>query len=163
MARLQYKKTSLFTLYGSAIFSVHRERGWFTDVTSAVAIIAVTIALRNTWSLGYSMTILGSPCATRQRHCHCREYCLISVTNAWKSRPWASIHKAVRRLTARSREVSKPRDSCLDYSNRSEIWQASRQQCCRDACQIWEQCHHYNTQSRGFETSRDLAVRRLTA
>ena len=33
----------------------------------------------------------------------------------------------------------------------------------RDACQISERYDHYNTQSRGFETSRDLAVRRLTA
>ena len=31
-----------------------------------------------------------------------------------------------------------------------------------DACQIWEWQDHYNTQSCGFETSRDLAVRRLT-
>ena len=30
------------------------------------------------------------------------------------------------------------------------------------ACQISERCDYYNTQSRGFETSRDLAVRRLT-
>ena len=30
-------------------------------------------------------------------------------------------------------------------------------------CQISERYDHYNTQSRGFETSRDLAVRRLTA
>ena len=32
-----------------------------------------------------------------------------------------------------------------------------------DACQISVRNDHYNTQSRGFETSRDLAVRRLTA
>ena len=62
-----------------------------------------------------------------------------------------------------SREVSKPRDSGLDFSNRSQIWQAPRQQRCRDACQISERYDHYNIQSRGFETSRDLAVRRLTA
>ena len=34
---------------------------------------------------------------------------------------------------------------------------------CRDVCQISERCDHYNIQSRGFETSRDFAVRRLTA
>ena len=67
------------------------------------------------------------------------------------------------RLTARSREVSKPRDSSLDFFNCSEIWQAPRQQRCRDACQISERNDHYNTQSRGFETSRDLSVRRLIA
>ena len=64
---------------------------------------------------------------------------------------------------ARSREVSKPRDSGLDFSNRFEISQAHRQQRCRDACQISEHCGYYNPQFRGFETSRDLAGRRLTA
>ena len=38
-----------------------------------------------------------------------------------------------------------------------------RQQRCRDACQIAERYDHYNIQSRGFETSRDLSIRRLTA
>ena len=63
-------------------------------------------------------------------------------------------------LIARSREVSKTRDSGLDFSNRFEISQAPRQQRCRDTCQISERYDHYNTQSRGFEPSRDLAVRR---
>ena len=58
-------------------------------------------------------------------------------------------------------EVSKPRDSCLDFPNRSEIWQASRQQRYLDAYQIAERHDHYNIQFRGFETSRDLAVRRF--
>ena len=52
---------------------------------------------------------------------------------------------------------------CLDFFNRSEIWQAPRQQCCRAACQISERCDNYSIQSRGFETSLDLAVRRFTA
>ena len=51
----------------------------------------------------------------------------------------------------------------LDFSNCSEIWQATRQQRFLDACPILERYDHYNIQSRGFETSRDLAVRRLTA
>ena len=72
-------------------------------------------------------------------------------------------HKAVGRLTARSREASRPRDSGLNFPNLFEIWQAPRQQRCRDACQISERHTHYNIQSRGFETLRDLAVRRLTA
>ena len=46
------------------------------------------------------------------------------------------------------------RDSDLEFSNRSEIWQALRQQRCRD--------DHYNIQSRGFETLRDFAPKRLT-
>ena len=52
-----------------------------------------------------------------------------------------------------------PRDSGLYLFNRSEIWQAPRQQ----RCYISEQFDHYNTQSRGFEASRDLAIIRLTA
>ena len=48
-------------------------------------------------------------------------------------------------------------------SYRSEIWQAPRQQCCRGTCQISERLEKFKPESRGFETSRDLAVRRLTA
>ena len=55
----------------------------------------------------------------------------------WHS-PMASIHQTERRLTAISREVSKPRDLDLDFSNRSKIWQAPRQHSCRDACQMWQ-------------------------
>ena len=36
------------------------------------------------------------------------------------------------------------------------------QQRCRDACQILERCEHFNIQPRGFESSRDVTVRRLT-
>ena len=75
----------------------------------------------------------------------------------------ASIHKAVRRLSARSREDSRPRDSGLDFSNRFEIWQAPRRKSCKDACQFTERYGLYNIQYRSFEASRDLAVRRLTA
>ena len=46
---------------------------------------------------------------------------------------------------------------------RAEIWLASRQRCCRGACQISEQLKKSKPESRDFETSRDLAVRRLTA
>ena len=66
-------------------------------------------------------------------------------------------------LTVRSHTVSRPRESGLNFSNRSDNWQAPRQQRCRDACQISERYNHYNTQSRGFETSLNLAIRRLTA
>ena len=53
--------------------------------------------------------------------------------------------------------------SRLDFFNRSEIWLPPRQQCCRDACQIAERYDYYNIQSRGFEASWHLAVRRRTA
>ena len=94
--------------------------------------------------------------------------CLPGVMTSYRgagrhAAPLASIRRAVGRLTARSREVSKPRDSGLNFSNRSEIWQVPRQHCCRGACQISELYDHCNIQSRGFETSRDLVVRRLTA
>ena len=65
--------------------------------------------------------------------------------------------------TTRSREVSKPRDLGLIFSSHSEIWQAPQQQHCRNVCQIAERYDHYNIESRGFETSRDLVVRRPSA
>ena len=51
---------------------------------------------------------------------------------------------------ARCREVSKPRDSGLDFFYH---WQAPRQERCRVACQISERYDHYNGHCRGFETS----------
>ena len=59
-----------------------------------------------------------------------------------------------------SREVSKPRDWMLLLFYHSEIWQASRQRCCRGARQILEQLEKCKHESRGLEASRDLAVRR---
>ena len=59
-------------------------------------------------------------------------------------------------MKSRSRDI----DS-LKLSHRFEIWQAHRQQCCRCACQISERSDKYKYQSRGFETSRDLTIRRL--
>ena len=72
-------------------------------------------------------------------------------------------HIAGGHLNTRSREVSKPRDSCLDFSNRSDTWQAARQQRCRDAHQIAGRNNHNNIESRGFEMSWELAARRLNA
>ena len=66
-----------------------------------------------------------------------------------------------RRLSVRSRKVSKPRDLYLELSDRSAIWQALRQQCCRCACQILKRYDNLKYQSRGFETLRDLTKRRL--
>ena len=48
------------------------------------------------------------------------------------------------------------RDRCLEFTYRSEIWQASRQYHCRDACQISERYECIERKSRGFETLRDL-------
>ena len=66
-----------------------------------------------------------------------------------------------RRLSLRSRKVSKPRDLYLELPDHSEIWQALRQQCCRCACQISKRYDNSKCQSRGFETLRDLTERRL--
>ena len=66
----------------------------------------------------------------------------------------------IRCLTVRSREVSKPRDWYFRLSYRFEIWQTHRQQCCRSACQISERSDNSKCKSRGFETSRDLTIRR---
>ena len=66
-----------------------------------------------------------------------------------------------RRLSVRSRNVSKPRDLYLELSDRLEIWQALGQQCCRCACKISKRYDNLKYQSRGFETLRDLTKRRL--
>ena len=61
------------------------------------------------------------------------------------------------RLSVRSRKVSKPRDLYLELFDRSEIWQALRQQCCRCACQIskWYDNLKYNpVASRLYEILR---------
>ena len=67
----------------------------------------------------------------------------------------------IRRLIARSREVSKPLDLYLELYDRSDIWQAHWQHCCRCACQISKRCNDWNYQSRGFETSLDLMIGRI--
>ena len=74
---------------------------------------------------------------------------------------WAPSQYPKRRLFVRSRQVSKPRDLYLELSDRSEIWHALRQQCCRCACQISKRYDNLKYQSRGFDTSRDLTKRRL--
>ena len=69
----------------------------------------------------------------------------------------------IRRFIIRSREVSNPRNDYLylKLSDRSEIWQAFREHCCWCACQISKLCDNWYYQSRGFETSRNLTIRRL--
>ena len=72
----------------------------------------------------------------------------------------ASVHQAIRRLTAKSHEIWKAQDLMLELSCR--VWQVSRQHCWRGACQISEPLAKSKPESRGFETLRDLTVRRLT-
>ena len=73
----------------------------------------------------------------------------------------ASFQYPTRRLIVRSCEVSKLWDLCLKLSDRSEIWQAPRQQCCRGTCQISKWCNSSNYQTCVFETSQDLTIIRL--
>ena len=61
-------------------------------------------------------------------------------------------------LTAKSRKVSKPRDWMLQLGHCSDIWRTSWRHCCRCACQISERLEKSKHESRGFETSWDLAV-----
>ena len=74
---------------------------------------------------------------------------------------WAPSQYPKSRLSARTRKVSKPRDLYLELSDRSEIWQALRQRCCRCSCQISKRYDNIKYQSRGCETLRDLTKRRL--
>ena len=85
----------------------------------------------------------------------------IAILTSWYHEFWAPSQYPKRRLIVRSREVSRPRDWYFKLSNRFEIWQAHRQQCCRSACQISERSNNSKYKSRGFETSRDHTIRRL--
>ena len=85
---------------------------------------------------------------------------ITSMSRIWTA-IWAPSQYPKRRLSVRSRKVSKPRDLYLELSDCSEIWQALRQQCCRCACQISKRYDNLKYQSRGFETLRDLTKRRL--
>ena len=88
---------------------------------------------------------------------------LLMCTYLWlaKDSTRAPSQYPIRRVIVRSRQVSKPRNLYLELTDRSEIRQSPRQQCCRGACQILKRCDDLNYQSRGFETSRDLTSRRL--
>ena len=102
---------------------------------------------------------------TTQACCTATRNCAVVVGGLSMSRIWTAIRAPSqypkRRLSVRSRKVSKLRDLYLESSDRSEIWQALRQQCCRCACQISKRYDNLKYQSRGFETLRDLAKRRL--
>ena len=85
----------------------------------------------------------------------CHEYWSMSVINQ------SPVSISEKTSFVRSRKVSKPRDLYLELSDRSKIWQALRQHCCRCACQISKRYDNLKYQSRGFEISRDLTKRRL--
>ena len=129
-----------------------RDLWWEMVITAVMYSMFHEICTR----FGFTWCIL--PYYSRLFHGHCNNHNLST-----REVIWTSIHLADGRLTARSPEVSKPRDSCFGLSKRFEIWHAPLQQCCRDACQISERYDHHNTQSQGFDTSRYLTVRRPSA
>ena len=88
-------------------------------------------------------------------------YTLLSLSIPKQRGAWAPSQYPKRRLSVRSREVSKPRDWYFKLSYGYEIWQAHRQHRYRSACQISERSDISKYKSRGFETLRDLAERRL--
>ena len=65
---------------------------------------------------------------------------------------WRHCYVAVRRLTVKSRKTSKSWDMELKLFCRPEIWQTPVK---------FQSDDNLFSESRGFETSRDLAVRRL--
>ena len=77
---------------------------------------------------------------------------------------WGTFQYRIRHLTVRFRKVSKARDKCLEVSDHSENCLASRQRCCRDACQISERyiyciyIYIHDIQPRGFKTLWDIDV-----
>ena len=109
------------------------------------------------WYFGYKTYPIW--CLVARCLCGVRTSAVILVTRTVNIR--APSQYAKRRLFVRSCKVSKPRDLYLELSDRSEIWQALRQHCCRCACQISKRYDNLKYQSRGFETSRDLTKRRL--
>ena len=71
--------------------------------------------------------------------------------------------KGLNSLSGRTtnRKISRPWDSGLDLT--IALKPERHLSSSATACKISERYDHYNMQSRGFETSRDLAVRRLTS
>ena len=65
-----------------------------------------------------------------------------------------AIQYRIRHLIVRSHTVSMVRDKWLEFSNYSDIWHASRQHCCRGACQMSKRYEHFNTRARAIETMR---------
>ena len=105
-------------------------------------------------------------CQERHRLIQCgtvitkRSQVLTKNTPQWSVRAWYRP-LFTKRTHVLPEDLVKSRS--LDFSKRSEIWQETRQQHCRDSCQIREQYDLYTFQSRGFETAIYLSLRRLTA
>ena len=90
--------------------------------------------------------------------CHCR-----LVIRGFDLQGLSSLSGRTSCRQISCRQVSKPRDWMLKWSCCSDIWQAYRQCCCRCACKISERVEKSKPEYRGFDTSRDLVVRRPSA
>ena len=113
-----------------------------------------SVASECTWNLEYPLSkefmdmspIIGSlntqPCVAPSEPC-ITTACVVLPPNLAKSR---------------SREIR-----CYKSAYRSEIRQASLQRCWRGVCQFWRRLATSTSESRGFETSRYLAVGRPSA
>ena len=92
---------------------------------------------------------------TLNPYCHCFLYHQKPFPSRWyymsiMSVSWWPTRTHLSYLTVESREAPTPPDLGFNFSNRSEVWQASRLQCCPDACRIAERCNHHNIQSHGL-------------
>ena len=65
------------------------------------------------------------------------------------------------RLIVITRKVLEAWDQWVEFSNSFDIWQASRQHCCRGAFQMSKRYGHFDTRSGAFKTLWDLTMRRL--
>ena len=72
--------------------------------------------------------------------------------------PWLLFQFPMIQLIVKSRKVWKPRELYLKLFTKSVIWQAPQMWL---ACQISKWCDNSKYQSRGLETSRNLAIRCL--
>ena len=79
------------------------------------------------------LAVISSPCISYSLPTQCLYDCGRRTAKQYIRAP---SQYPIRRLIVRSRGVSKPRDLYLELSDRSDIWQAHRQQCCRRVCQI---------------------------
>ena len=90
-----------------------------------------------------SMVYVSQPCwyCYSIYHTHHAHHTHFTHHRNWLWDRIQSIYSQSPRLTARSREVSKPRDSGLDFSNRKFDWHIGS----GSACQISERYDHYKS------------------
>ena len=121
--------TLLITWYWIPLTNGHWHR--------ALVFSVVSVMCQNLRGIEDILKYMGKPYLCRNLTTH-KPPILLIIHEMKCTRHWASIHQAARSLTAKSREVSELRDWMVWWSYLSQIWQSSRQQRCRGACQISE-------------------------